>query len=100
MMKQMCWLLIFGITMLALLMAIVPVAWADDDDDDEDEIPFDVANIFFELNNTDGDLGIHALIDGEPWRKLTIEDQKEIEILNIHVTARLRRQGLTGMALP
>ncbi|UCD82196.1 MAG: hypothetical protein JSW26_12455, partial [Desulfobacterales bacterium] len=33
----------------------------------KDEISFDEAKLFFELNNTDGDLGIHALIDGEAW---------------------------------
>jgi hypothetical protein len=64
-------------------------------DDDDDEIPFAVAEVFFELNNTDGDLGIHALIDGEPWRRLTIEDHRERKILNVFVRGRLRRQGLT-----
>ncbi len=65
------------------------------DDHDEDEIEFDEAHVFFELNNTDGDLGIHALIDGEPWKKLTIEDQDERTILKVKTRSRLRRQGLT-----
>jgi hypothetical protein len=30
-------------------------------------IPFDELRIFFEENATDGDLGIHALFDGEAW---------------------------------
>ena len=30
----------------------------------EEEIPFDEAELFFELNDTDGDLGIHGKIDG------------------------------------
>ena len=67
-----------------------PAAWAGDD-----EIPYDEAEIFFELNNTDGDLGIHALIDGEGWKKLTIEDSNERKMLSIRVKGRLRRQGLT-----
>ncbi len=76
---------------LLLVMAFVaPNCWAEDD-----EIPFDVASIFFELNHTDGDLGIHALIDGEPWKKLEIEDPRGNEILDISVRGRLRRQGLT-----
>ena len=62
---------------------------------DHDEIPFAVAEVFFELNNTDGDLGIHALIDGEPWKELEIEDPREREILDVRVKRRLRRQGLT-----
>ncbi len=61
------------------------------------EEPFSVANIFFELNNTDGDLGIHALIDGKPWKRLEIEDAKERELLNIRLRGRLRRQGLTEL---
>ncbi|MEE9598723.1 MAG: hypothetical protein V3V96_18270, partial [Acidiferrobacterales bacterium] len=43
----------------------------------------------------DGDLGIHALIDGDAWKKLEIEDPRERMMLNIRVTGRLRRQGLT-----
>ena len=35
--------------------------------------PFGEANIFLELNHTDGDLGIHALIDGDPWKELELE---------------------------
>jgi len=64
---------------------------------DEEEIPFSVANVFFELNNTDGDLGIHALIDGEPWKKLKIEDTRERKMLNIRLTGRLKKQGLTEL---
>lgn len=63
--------------------------------DHEEEMPFSEAHLFFELNNTDGDLGIHALIDGDAWEKLKIEDPKEREILNVRVGGRLQRQGLT-----
>ncbi len=63
--------------------------------DDDDEIPFDEANLFFELNNTDGDLGIHALIDGDAWKKLEIEDPNERTILKVSVKGRLKKQGLT-----
>jgi hypothetical protein len=63
----------------------------------QNEIPFDVADIFFELNNTDGDLGFHALIDGEPWSKLEIEDPKENTILVVKNTGRLRQQGITEL---
>jgi len=78
---------------LVSAFAFSPIVLADDDDDDE--IPFDVAEVFFELNDTDGDLGIHALIDGDPWKRLTIEDKREKKILNIFVRGKLRRQGLT-----
>ena len=77
-------------TALAIAFPAVAVA-------DHDEIPFDVAEVFFELNNTDGDLGIHALVDGEPWKRLRIEDQRERKILNVSIRGRLRRQGLTEL---
>jgi hypothetical protein len=80
---------------IATILGTAPVtAWADHDRDN-DEIPFAEAHIFFELNDTDGDLGIHALIDGEPWKQLKIEDPRERKILDIEVKGRLRRQGLT-----
>lgn len=62
-----------------------------------EELPFNVAEIYFELNNTDGDLGIHSLIDGEPWKRLEIEGPREHRILNIFVQGRLRKQGLTEL---
>jgi len=60
-------------------------------------IPFEVAEVFFELNDTDGDLGIHALIDGEPWKRLEIEAPGERRMLHVRVQGRLRRQGLTEL---
>lgn len=72
-------------------IALVPAVSADE------ELEWDVAELFFELNNTDGDLGIHANIDGGPWKRLTIEDVKEKKILNIRANGRLRRQGMTQL---
>jgi len=58
---------------------------------------FEEAELFFELNDTDGDLGIHASIDGGPYRKLKIEDPKERTILFLKAKGRLARQGLTQL---
>ncbi|RZV38204.1 MAG: hypothetical protein EX272_03255 [Chromatiales bacterium] len=85
-MKYLC----IGTGAAALLIA---PAFADDHDDEE--IPWDVAEVFFELNNTDGDLGIHALVDGGPWKRMQIEDADGRTILNVHARGRLRRQGMT-----
>lgn len=79
----------------ALAASLTSATFVSADDHDDDEIPFDEAHIFFELNNTDGDLGIHALIDGDPWKRLKIEDTRERRILSVNVRGRLRRQGLT-----
>jgi hypothetical protein len=84
---------------LLTLIIVAPSAWADhyhddDDDDDDDAIPFDVHEVYFELNDTDGDLGIHALIDGGPWKELEIEGFGR-EQLEVELKSRLKRQGLT-----
>ncbi len=97
--KHIRMLAILLIPVVALILgAAVPELWAGHyDDDDDDETPFDVAEIFFELNNTDGDLGIHALVDGDAWKYLEIEDTRDRKMLNIIVRGRLRRQGLTEL---
>lgn len=75
-----------------------PPAGAAGNDENEVVIPFgEDTRLFFELNDTDGDLGIHALIDGDAWKTLEIEGPKERELLEIQVMGRLRRQGLTEL---
>ena len=94
--RHMRMLAILLVPVVALILgAAAPELWAGSHHDDDDEIPFDEAELFFELNNTDGDLGIHALIDGDAWKRLTIEDTKERKMLDVRVKGRLRRQGLT-----
>ena len=56
---------------------------------------FSEAELFFELNDTDGDLGIHASIDGGPYKVLEIEDPNEVTILRITAQGRLAKQELT-----
>jgi hypothetical protein len=58
---------------------------------------FSVAALFFELNDTDGDLGIHAEIDGGTWTSLNIEGPSG-SLLDIQSRGRLRTQGLTQLA--
>jgi hypothetical protein len=59
---------------------------------------FSEAELFFELNDTDGDLGIHASIDGGPWTQLQIEGPGERLLLDIVSRSRLRTQGLTQLS--
>lgn len=89
-------------TMVALTagaMLPLPSAHADANGrgDGNNEAPFAEADVFFELNNTDGDLGIHALIDGRPWKMLELEGPNEDGLLQVAVRGRLRRQGLTEL---
>ena len=54
---------------------------------------FSEAELFFELNNTDGDLGIHASIDGGPYSRLEIEDPNERVILIVESPRALGTPG-------
>jgi hypothetical protein len=38
--------------------------------------PFDEADIFFELNATAGDVGVHVSLDAERWKSLQITDPR------------------------
>ncbi len=58
---------------------------------------FSEAELFFELNDSDGDLGIHSSIDGGAYSRLTIADPKEQTILKVRPRGRLARQGLTQL---
>lgn len=60
---------------------------------------FSEAELFLELNDTDGDLGIHASIDGGPYVKLVMEDPNENIILTVMASGRLAKQGLTQLML-
>lgn len=73
----------------AAMMAVPTMAFA------EEEIPFDEGRLFFELNDTDGDLGIHGKVDGDEWQRLEIVDPNDRRMMNVRVRGRLRQQGVT-----
>lgn len=60
-----------------------------------DPLKLEEAELFFELNDTDGDLGIHASIDGGPYTRLEIDDPADRTILTLLAQGRLAKQGLT-----
>ena len=49
--------------------------------------PFAEADVLAELNNADGDLGFHALIDGEAWELLQIEGPTGHRVLSVTPSA-------------
>ena len=57
--------------------------------------PFDEARIYFELNDTDGDLGIHGLVDGEAWHVLRLLGPERRHQLVVTAKGSLGQQGLT-----
>jgi len=62
------------------------------------EAPFEVAELFLELNDTDGDLGIHGAVDGGAWLSLTIKNPADTRLLDLISRGALRRQGMTQLA--
>lgn len=63
-----------------------------------EETPFSKANLFFELNDTDGDLGLHGQIDGEDWKNMWIESPNDTVLLQVLTRGSLRRQGMTEIS--
>jgi hypothetical protein len=57
---------------------------------------FSEAKIFLELNDTDGDLGLHSSIDGGPWTNLEIEGPKG-DLLSMTIEGPLQKQGMTQL---
>ncbi len=90
-MKRQVRMLPLPMAIAALILGAAPALA----EEHEDELEFDVTEIFFELNDTDGDLGIHALIDGDPWKRLKIEGPDERNLLDVKLRRGLRQQGLT-----
>ncbi len=64
---------------------------------DHNEVELEEAFLYFELNDTDGDLGLHGKADGDAWKRMKIEAPNERTLLNITVRSKLRRQGLTEL---
>ncbi len=62
-----------------------------------DELEYDEAYLYFELNDTDGDLGIHGKVDGDAWKRVAIEGPDDRTIMKIRARSGLRRQGLTEL---
>jgi hypothetical protein len=84
-------LLVFALALGSLTAPIVASR-------DRPSQPFAQAELFVELNDTDGDLGLHAAIDGGTWTLLAVDDPRDRPLLGIVSAGRLRSQGLTQLA--
>ena len=95
--RHMLLLPVFLVAVVALILgATAPDSWARGWGWGDSE-PFEEAEIFFELNNTDGDLGIHGKIDGGPWTNIWIKDPNHRQMMKVSARGRLRRQAVTEL---
>ena len=62
--------------------------------DDEEVIEFDEAEIFFELNATDLDLGIHIFFDAEGWKEVEVKGP-DGAIFEVENNGNLKKIGST-----
>lgn len=58
---------------------------------------FEVADLFIEVNATDGDAGLQMNLDGEDWRRLILRDPSGRALVDVSNRGRLRGYGLSGM---
>jgi hypothetical protein len=85
-------LLVSSVAVGALLLGAAPPASGNGA-----SIPLDEAEILAELNDTDGDLGFHALLDGEAWDRLILKDPNGRQVLSVRPGRSLAEQGLTEL---
>ena len=78
---------------LAVVLGSAP--WNSVDDDPAEEIELDEAAVFIEFNSTDGDFGIQFFWDGEPWRRMKVEDEDDRTVLRVQAAQNVAAQGLT-----
>ena len=64
-------------------------------DDDEDELTLATLKFFIEFNETDEDIGVQALLGGEPYKRLKAFGPSGRKILDLRPRRNLKMQGLS-----
>ncbi len=82
-----------AMAIILLLFSISP-SWADDD---ENELTLATLKFFIEFNETDEDIGVQALVGGEPYVLLEAFDPYERKILRVKPKRSLKMQGLSDL---
>jgi hypothetical protein len=85
-------------TPLVLAAAVAAAAWLLPEAEAQRIQSFTQAELFLELNDTDGDLGLHASLDAGGWTSLEIEGPRGVgPLLSITTHRGLRQQGMTQL---
>lgn len=59
--------------------------------------PFEIADVFFELNTTDRDMGFQVLLDAEGWKHVNLTDPEGNQVFGIHAEGGLGEIGITEL---
>jgi hypothetical protein len=59
--------------------------------------PFDIAEVFFEFNTTDDDLGFQLLLDAEGWNRVTVDNPRDQQIVRVVPEGPLAEIGITEL---
>ncbi len=60
-------------------------------------VPFADAELFFEFNSTDNDLGLQLFLDADGWKRVRVLDPGLNEIVFLQARGRLARLGITEL---
>ena len=80
------------------LVPLAILAWPVPPSGAAEALEFAAADIFYELNATDGDLGVHAALDAESWRDLRIASPAGRTIIEVEPEGHLKEIGLTELS--
>lgn len=69
----------------------------DDNNDNGIQIPFADAEVFFEFNTTDNDLGLQVFLDAEGWKKVKVGQAGKEELVEIETEGNLSVLGITEL---
>lgn len=61
-------------------------------------VRFDDADLFIEINATDGDAGLQARIGAEPWRRVIILDPRGRKLVDFRGRGRMAQWGLSELS--
>lgn len=64
-------------------------------DDEEDELTLATLKFFIEFNETDEDIGVQAVLGGEPYKRLSAYGPNGRKILDLRPRRNLKMQGLS-----
>ena len=61
------------------------------------KLELEEANIFWEYNSTDNDLGVHVFLDGEDWKKMTITNPLGHRLFDVKGQGLYKKLGMSEL---